>query len=80
MGCPTCEPFANDIRIESMPVLDKLIESVARAIREGKLVVDDGSPRWDDTISCDLHCATCATRFEFRADTYHGRGGYWRVV
>lgn len=80
MACPTCEPFGNDLRIESSGMLDKLIESVARAIREQKLVVDDGSPRWDDTIICDLHCAACSTRFELRADTYHGQWGHWRVV
>jgi hypothetical protein len=38
------------------------------------------SGKWDDVLLYHFKCNTCAQLFELSAETYHGRGGWWKPV
>ena len=38
------------------------------------------SGKWDDVLLYHFKCNTCGQLFELSAETYHGAGGWWKLV
>jgi hypothetical protein len=77
VACQKCNEFCGEVRIDLPDDLRRVVDSVTSAVREGRLVVDNGDLSWSDIVECELHCPNCGQKFQLSCETYHGRGGRW---
>ena len=91
MTCKSCQPMDVEWPIESPDDLTKVLRFANEKLAAGTLIEPEEGRRtwsqrvhqlaesgpWPDSVECQLACASCGERFEFYANTYHGRGGRW---
>jgi hypothetical protein len=78
-GCSTCTAYSASRPIASHDDLVSWHAILMTAIRSGALEIEFGDLQWDDVIDCTLKCPVCGQRFHLTCETYHGKGGEWRV-
>jgi hypothetical protein len=89
--CPACKDlniefqirFPSDLRKAIAVTRDNLADGTISDITQG-----DGMPfhelvsasQWDDALLYYFQCNACGQLFKLYAETYHGRGGWWKPV
>ncbi|MEW6443221.1 MAG: hypothetical protein AB1640_19980 [bacterium] len=89
--CQNCKDLDVEIDIRSPGELKKTLDMARKYVAAGILAVLRGESRgsqpfepanssgpWNDVVNHLFRCTSCGRKFELFAETYHGRGGFWR--
>jgi hypothetical protein len=92
MTCDSCHELSVVYEISKPADLRRVIEIVAKELRNGTISEGEPDPmaggtpfeelmggaNWDDYLSYRFACNSCGQTFRLSAETYHGSGGAWR--
>ena len=90
--CPSCKDLNIEFQIRFPTDLRQAITVTRDNLADGTIadVTEDGdckpfdelvsSGKWDDVLLYHFKCNSCGQLFELSAETYHGRGGWWKPV
>lgn len=90
--CPSCKDlniefpirFPSDLRKAITVARDNLADGTLSdaTTGEGHKPFDElvSSGKWNDAVRYHFRCNTCGQLFELYAETYHGRGGWWKPI
>jgi hypothetical protein len=90
MMCSSCQDLNIEFQIRFPSELRKAIAVARDNLADGTIsdVTTGGdckpfhelvaSGKWDDILHYRFKCNTCSQLFELHAETYHGRGGWWK--
>ena len=80
--CDYCADLHPTVRIKTPQKLSKML---LRAARSGYVIDTDPQGNrhlhgWYDFLQHHFQCTHCNAVFEIDAETYHGRGGKWKML
>lgn len=90
--CPSCKDLNIEFQIRFPSDLKQAIAVTRDNLADGTIsdVTTGGdckpfdelvsSGKWEDVLLYHFKCNNCGQMFELSAETYHGRGGWWKPV